>query len=623
MLPPSAFSCRQRWLEWCKIMWYFVEIAMEIRNFCIVAHIDHGKSTLADRMLEVTHTVEKRKMQEQLLDSMELEREKGITIKLQPVRMEYNGFVLNLIDTPGHVDFQYEVSRSLKAVEGAILLVDATQGVQAQTVSNLYFAIEQGLEIIPVINKIDLPAADVEGVSQEIMNLLGCKKEDILHISAKTGQGVPELLSAVCKIVPAPAYAKASADKPLNPLRALIFDSVYDDYKGVVAYVRIMEGSIAQGESITFLGTGVEDRVVEVGVFKPQFVAQQSIGTGEIGYIATGLKDIRQARVGDTITKASQKQSVTALEGYAIPQPKVFAGLYPVDGSDFPVLREAIGKLQLNDASLTAHMERSHALGQGFRCGFLGMLHLEIIQERLRREFDLQMVVTTPSVLYRVVMTSGEKREIHTPDAFPDPSHIASMEEQWCKADILLPANYLGPAFEVMQQHEGVLQSQEVLGADRMLLHYELPLRELVVDLYDQLKSATSGYGSLSYDVIDWRPADVVKLSILINHEAAEALSLIIPRHKAENIGRRVVEKLKEVIPKQLFAIPVQAAVGGKIVARETVSALRKDVTAKLYGGDVTRKRKLLEKQKRGKKKLSTKGSIELPPEAYITMLKR
>jgi GTP-binding protein LepA len=590
---------------------------MEIRNFCIIAHIDHGKSTLADRMLELTHTVEMRDMQAQLLDSMELEREKGITIKLQPVRMEHKDFILNLIDTPGHVDFQYEVSRSLKAVEGAILLVDATQGVQAQTVSNLYFALEQNLEIIPVINKIDLPAADVEGVSQEIMNLLGSKKEDILHISAKTGMGVPELLDRVCEKVP-PAVTDAS-----GPLRALIFDSVYDDYKGVVAYVRVMEGSVSQSDAITFLGTDVDDRVVEVGVFKPQFTAQKSISAGEIGYIATGLKNIREARVGDTITKTSEKQSVQQLPGYAIPQPKVFAGLYPVDGSDFPVLREAMSKLQLNDSSLTTHMERSHALGQGFRCGFLGMLHLEIIQERLRREFDVQMVVTTPSVLYHVVLTSGEKKDIHTPDAFPDPSFIESMEEQWCSADILLPAAYLGAVFEVMQQHEGNLMSQEVLGTDRMLLHYELPLRELVVDLYDQLKSVTSGYGSLSYEVIGWRVADVVKLTILMNHEAAEALSLIIPRHKAEAIGRRVVEKLKDVIPRQLFAVPIQAAVGGKVVARETVPAMRKDVTAKLYGGDVTRKRKLLDKQKKGKKRLSTKGSINLPPEAYIQLLKR
>ncbi len=591
---------------------------MEIRNFCIIAHIDHGKSTLADRMLELTHTVEMRNMQAQLLDSMELEREKGITIKLQPVRMEYKNHILNLIDTPGHVDFQYEVSRSLKAVEGAILLVDATQGVQAQTVSNVYFALEQNLEIIPVINKIDLPAADVEGVTKEIVNLLGVDPKDILHISAKTGKGVIELLDRVCEKVP-PAKTEIK-DKNL---RALIFDSVYDDYKGVVAYVRIVEGEIKQGESITFLGTDVDDRVVEVGVFKPQFTSTKSLSAGEIGYIATGLKDIRQARVGDTMTKTEQKHLVKPLPGYAIPQPKVFAGLYPVDGSQFHVLREAMSKLELNDASISVHMERSHALGQGFRCGFLGMLHLEIIQERLRREFGLQMVVTTPSVLYHVKLTSGQALDVHTPDAFPDPSFVESTEEQWSKADILLPATYLGAVFEVMQQHEGILMGQEYLGTDRMLLKYELPLRELVVDLYDQLKSVTSGYGSLSYDVLDWRPADVVKLSILLNHEPAEALSVIIPRHKAEAIGRSMVAKLKDLVPQQLFAVPIQAAVGGKFVARETVTAMRKDVTAKLYGGDVTRKRKLLDKQKKGKKKLSKTGSIDLPPEAYIQILKR
>ncbi|OGY31607.1 MAG: elongation factor 4 [Candidatus Andersenbacteria bacterium RIFCSPHIGHO2_02_FULL_45_11] len=589
----------------------------KIRNFCIIAHIDHGKSTLADRMLELTHTVEMRNMQAQLLDSMELEREKGITIKLQPVRMEYKGYILNLIDTPGHVDFQYEVSRSLKAVEGAILLVDATQGVQAQTVSNVYFALEQNLEIIPVINKIDLPAADVEGVSKEIIDLLGVKKEDIMHISAKTGQGVPELLDAVCRKLPA-AVTDASGS-----LRALIFDSVYDDYKGVVAYVRVMEGTIGHGEGITFLGTDVDDKVVEVGVFKPQFTARKNIGAGEIGYIATGLKNIRDARVGDTITKTTQKQNVEQLPGYAIPQPKVFAGLYPVDASDFPVLREAMSKLQLNDASLTSHMERSHALGQGFRCGFLGMLHLEIVQERLKREFDIPLVITTPSVLYKVKLTSGKDMSVHTADAFPDPSHVQEMQEQWSTADILLPAKYMGAVFELMQQHEGVLKSQEYLGTDRILLHYELPLRELVVDLYDHLKSVTSGYGSLSYDMIGWRPADVVKLSVLINHEVAEALCSIVPRHKAEAIGRKTVEKLKEVIPRQLFAVPLQAAIGGKVVARESISAMRKDVTAKLYGGDVTRKRKLLDKQKKGKKRMATTGSIEIPPEAYITLLKR
>lgn len=589
---------------------------MAIHNFCIVAHIDHGKSTLADRLLEITGTVDKRQMKEQLLDSMELEREKGITIKLQPVRMEHNGHILNLIDTPGHVDFQYEVSRSLQAVEGAILLVDATQGIQAQTVSNLYLALEQNLEIIPVINKVDLPAADVPKVKKEISNLIGVDESEILAISAKTGEGVAAVLDAVVdKVPPAPI--------PEEPLRALIFDSVYDDYKGVVAYVRIVGGAVSQGDDIAFLGTGVSDKVVEIGVFSPQFKSTGRLSVGEIGYIATGLKDIRQARVGDTITLSKHRSSVAALPGFAIPQPKVYAGIYPVTGSDFPVLREAMGKLQLNDASLSARVERSQALGQGFRCGFLGMLHLEIIQERLRREFDLDLVVTTPSVLYHVKQKNGELLEVTTADAFPDPTFIESVEEQFCNTEIIAPVQYLGAIFELMRSHEGQLTTQEYLGTDRVLLKYKMPLRELVVDLYDELKSATSGYGSLSYEITEWRQADVVKLSILLNQEPMEALSVVVPRAKAESVGRRAVEKLKEILPRQLFALPIQAAVGGKVVARETLPAMRKDVTAKLYGGDVTRKKKLLEKQKKGKKKLATKGSVDIPPEAYIAMLKR
>ena len=589
---------------------------MNIYNFCIIAHIDHGKSTLADRLLEITGTVDKRKMKEQLLDSMELEREKGITIKLQPVRMEHKGHILNLIDTPGHVDFQYEVSRSLQAVEGAILLVDATQGVQAQTVSNLYLALDQDLEIIPVINKVDLPAADVPKVKAEISNLIGCDESEILAISAKTGEGVAAILDAVVeRISPAPM--------PDEPLRALIFDSVYDDYKGVVAYVRIVGGSVAQGDDIAFLGTGVSDKVVEIGVFEPQFKSTGKLSVGEIGYIATGLKDIRQARVGDTITLSKHKANVKALPGFAIPQPKVYAGIYPVSGNDFPVLREAMGKLQLNDSSLAARVERSQALGQGFRCGFLGMLHLEIIQERLRREFDLDLVVTTPSVLYNVKLKNGELLEVTTADAFPDPTYIESVDEQFCKSEIIAPAQYIGAIFELMQSHEGELTSQEYLGTDRVLLKYTMPLRELVVDLYDELKSATSGYGSLSYEITEWRPADVVKLTILLNEEPMEALSVVVPRTKAESVGRRAVGKLKDILPRQLFALPIQAAIGGKVVARETLPAMRKDVTAKLYGGDVTRKKKLLEKQKKGKKKLATRGSVDIPPEAYIAMLKR
>lgn len=559
-------------------------------------------------------------MKEQLLDSMELEREKGITIKLQPVRMAYKDNVLNLIDTPGHVDFQYEVSRSLQAVEGAVLLVDATQGVQAQTVSNVYLALEQNLEIIPVINKIDLPAADVPKVKQEIVKLLGVDDGDILSISGKTGEGVPELLDEIIKKMPtAREYTGAQDDK----LRALIFDSVYDDYKGVVAYVRVMEGEVKQGEEISFLGTDVSDRVVEVGVFTPEFRPTGTLSAGEIGYIATGLKDIRQARVGDTITIKKDKSGVKPLAGFKIPQPKVFAGIFPVSGGDFPVLREAMGKLQLNDASLAARVERSQALGQGFRCGFLGMLHLEIIQERLSREFDLDLVVTTPSVLYHVTTKKGEVLDVTTADTFPDPTFIESVEEQFSSAEIITPATYMGAVFEIMNTHEGELLHQEFMGTDRVMLKYRLPLRELVVDLYDEIKSATAGYGSLSYELTDWQQTDVVKVGILINEDPMEALSMIVPRTKAERAGRRAVEKLKEILPRQLFALPIQAVIGGKVIARETLPAMRKDVTAKLYGGDVTRKKKLLEKQKKGKKKLAGRGSVEIPPSAYIQMLRK
>jgi len=599
----------------------------EIRNFCIIAHIDHGKSTLADRMLELTGTVEKRQMKEQLLDSMELEREKGITIKLQPVKMKWNDVVLNLIDTPGHVDFQYEVSRSLQAVEGAILLVDATQGVQAQTIANLYLALGQNLEIIPVINKIDLPAANEKGAREELRKLLGVNDEDILAISAKTGEGVDKVLDAVVERVRSPSVAPSgSPSLEGESLRALVFDSVYDDYKGVVAYVRVMEGEVKTQDKITFLGTGVSDRVVELGYFSPRMMAAGSLRAGDIGYIATGLKEIQQARVGDTIVIVRQiagQPAVKPLAGFKIPQPKLYAGLYPESGEDFPALREAIGELQLNDASLTAQAERNEALGQGFRCGFLGMLHLEIIQERLRREYELKLVVTTPSVQYRVQTSDGKERIVHTPAAWPDPSAIVSVREQFAKAEILIPKEYLGAVFELMQSHEGELTAQEFLGEDRVILVYTLPLRELVVDLYDRLKSATAGFGSLSYEVLDWREADVVKLGILIHQEPVEALSVIVPRDKAERVGRRMTEKLKEVVPRQLFPVPLQAAVGGRVVARETLPAMRKDVTGHLYGGDVTRKRKLLEKQKKGKKKLAARASIDIPPEAYIAVLKR
>jgi GTP-binding protein LepA len=591
-----------------------------IHNFCIIAHIDHGKSTLADRLLELTDAVPRREMKDQLLDSMELERERGITIKLKPVRMDWRGRALNLIDTPGHVDFQYEVSRSLQAVEGALLLVDATRGVQAQTLSNLYLALEQDLALIPAINKIDLPAANVAEAKKELKQLLGVAEEEILAISAKTGEGVESVLDAVVKRVPAADATSAAA--PAGT-RCLIFDSIYDDYKGVVAYVRVVGGSIKRGDQILFMGTGVSDRVVEVGVFKPDFAARSVLQGGEIGYIATGLKDIHQARVGDTITLSGAGRTVAPLPGFVIPQPKVFAGLYPADGDAFASLREALAKLRLNDASLTLQPEQSEALGQGFRCGFLGMLHLEIVQERLRREYDIDLVITTPSVRYRVKLKNGSECEVHTPAQFPDPSQIETTSEQLVHAEFITPEQYLGAVFELLQCHEASLKRQEHLGSGRVRLEYVLPLRQLVVDLYDQLKSATSGFGSLSYEVADWRETDVVKLGLLVNHEDVEALAVIVPRRAAEAEGRRIVSRLKEALPRQLFAVPLQAAVGGSIVARETLPALRKNVTGHLYGGDVTRKRKLLEKQKKGKKRLASRGSVVIPPGAYLAVLKR
>ncbi|MEX2055033.1 MAG: translation elongation factor 4, partial [Candidatus Andersenbacteria bacterium] len=507
-----------------------------IHNYCIIAHIDHGKSTLADRMLELTGTIEKRNMQAQLLDSMELEREKGITIKLQPVRMKWRDQILNLIDTPGHVDFQYEVSRSLQAVEGAILLVDATQGVQAQTIANLHLALEHQLTIIPVINKIDLPAANVPLVTEELKHLLGENAPAPLAISAKTGEGVAEVLDAIIARVP-PAARNTDV-----PLKALIFDSVYDSYKGVVAYVRVVEGRVKGRDEILFISTKAIDHVVETGTFAPTFASRPELVAGEIGYIATGLKEVRQARVGDTITL--RNAHVTPLSGFAIPQPKVFAGVYPESGDDFPELREAMAQLQLNDASLTAQQERSEALGQGFRCGFLGMLHLEIIQERLSREYDLKLVVTTPSVRYRVTTNDLKEHEVETPAHFPDPSSIVKTAEQYATVEILTPVKYMGVVFDVLSEREGTILHQEYLEADRILLRYSLPLRELVVDLYDQLKSITSGYGSMSYEVGEWQEADVVKVSILINLEPIEALSVIVARQKAEKVGRRMIEKL-------------------------------------------------------------------------------
>lgn len=588
-----------------------------IYNFCIIAHVDHGKSTLADRLLEATNTVAARDMKEQLLDSMDLERERGITIKLQPVRMSYKGAVLNLIDTPGHVDFQYEVSRSLQAVEGAILLVDATQGIQAQTISNLNLALEQDLVIIPVINKIDLPAADVARVEKEILSLVGGAAGDILKISAKTGAGVGRVLDVVLERVP-PANQDVR-----GALAALVFDSVYNDYKGVVAYVRVVAGQVQRGDAIVFMGTGAADRVVEAGIFSPQWVPARMLTAGEIGYVATGLKDVRQARVGDTLLHQGFGRQAEALAGFKIPQPKVFAGLFPVQGDQFGQLREALGELVLNDASLSVQQERNEALGQGFRCGFLGMLHLEIVQERLKREYDLDLVVTAPSVVYRLWLTDGRQREIATATEWPDPALIGRVKERYAKVDILVPVTYTGKVFELLRDREATLIKQDYLEAGKVQITYNLPLRELVVDLYDQLKSVTSGYGSMSYELIDWRYADVVKLDVLVNHEPVEALASVVARRKAEAIGRALVAKMKTVVPRQLFAVPLQAAVGGKILARETLPAMRKDVTGYLYGGDVTRKRKLLAKQKRGKKRLAGVSSIAIPPGAYMALFRR
>lgn len=595
----------------------------QIRNFCIIAHIDHGKSTLADRMLELTDTVEKRRMKEQMLDSMELERERGITIKLQPVRMRWSRHgrepvILNLIDTPGHVDFQYEVSRSLQAVEGAVLLVDATQGIQAQTVANLYLALEHNLAVIPVINKIDLPAARVAEVREELVSLLGVRPDEVLEVSAKTGQGVEDLLDAIVERLP-----PSAAGTHVGALKCLIFDSFYDDYKGVVAYVRVVDGRVAAGDMLAFLATGARDRAQEVGIFTPEFLRTDELSAGEIGYIATGLKNTREARVGDTITRVEQEQAVSALPGYAVPQPKVFAGIFPAGGDNYPQLRQALEELQLSDASLHVAVEQSEALGQGFRCGFLGILHLDIVQERLRREWGLELVVTVPSVRFRVRLTDGEVRDVYTPAEWPDPARIIQAEEQFVAAEVLVPSAQAGGVFDVMKQHEARLAAQEMIGAARLRLQFSLPLRELVVDLHDALKSATAGYASLGYELKDWQPADVVKLTVLINREPTEALSQIVPRPSATAIGRRQVERLKEILPRQLFAVPLQAAVGGTVVARETLPALRKDVTGYLYGGDVTRKRKLLDKQKKGKKRLAATGTLRIPPETYLALLKR
>lgn len=591
----------------------------DIRNFCIIAHIDHGKSTLSDRLLEMTGAVESRNMKAQILDSMDLEREKGITIKLAPARMSYKDCTLNLIDTPGHVDFTYEVSRSLAAVEGAILLVDASQGIQAQTIGNLYLAMEENLEIIPVLNKIDLPAADVPARTAELVQLIGCKPEEILAVSGKTGEGVPALLDAIVERIPCPKGDREA------PVRALIFDSFYDDYRGVMAYVRVVDGNLEKGKRIKMIATGADIQVLETGAVTPNGLkAADVLESGQIGYIVTGLKDINGCRVGDTITTPAE-QLPEPLAGYKEVKPMVFAGVFPEEGNDFNRLREAVERLKLNDAALVYESEHSPALGFGFRCGLLGMLHLEILKERLEREFNIDLVVTVPSVAYEVYLRNGENMRIKSPLELPDPSHIEMIKEPWVKIDVVTPSEYIGAIMQLLQERRGLYQTTEYLTGDRAILHYEIPLSMIIVDFYDKLKSITAGYASLNYELINFREADVVKLDMMVAEEPVDAFSTLVYRDEAERSGRRIAKVLKDSIPRQNFVIKLQATIGGKVVASERISAMRKDVTAGLYGGDVTRKRKLLDKQKKGKARMAAmgKGKVTIPTDAYLKVLKR
>lgn len=586
-----------------------------IRNFSIIAHIDHGKSTLADRMLEMTKTVAARDMKEQVLDQMDLERERGITIKLAPVRMQWKGHILNLIDTPGHVDFSYEVSRSLAAVEGAILLVDATQGIEAQTLANLHLAIEQNLSIIPVVNKIDLPNAMPERTAHELAGILGVAEKDILFTSGKTGTGVKELLDCIIERIPAPQ------GRAEEPLQALIFDSRFDDYQGVIADVRVVNGTIRAGDHVHFLGTNAHATTLEVGVFVPKRLSRDAIHAGEIGYLVTGLKDVQHVRVGDTVTLT--RESGRPLPGYHQMKAMVFAGLYCKEGDDFPKLRDALEKLVLSDASLSYEPEHSPALGYGFRAGFLGLLHLEIVQERLRREFGLQMMVTVPSVAYQVTTTDGRVTIVHTPMELPDPSAMTSVEEPIMRIDIVTPAQYIGVLMQFLENRRGTYETTEYLEGDRAILKYEIPLSSLLLDFYDTLKSASQGYASLNYEFKEYKEADVVRLDILVANERVEPLASIVYRDEAYHVARGVVDRLKTLLPRQLFEVKIQGAIGGKIIAAASIPALRKDVTAKLYGGDVTRKRKLLEKQKKGKRRMKAMGKLDIPQDAFLAVLKR
>lgn len=590
-----------------------------IRNFCIVAHIDHGKSTLADRLIEITGTVQKRDMENQLLDSMDIERERGITIKLTPTKMNYNynghNYELNLIDTPGHVDFTYEVSRSLAACEGAILVVDASQGVEAQTLANVYLAIDNNLEILPVINKVDLPSANVEGTIKEIEDVIGIPAQDAPRISAKTGLKVEEVLKQVIEKIPAP---KGDVDKPL---KALIFDSYYDNYKGAVCMVRIMQGSVKKGTNIVMMSSSKQFEVVEVGVFSPKPNETEILQVGDVGYICASIKNVGDCRVGDTIT-LSDAQNVEPLPGYKEVQPVVFSGIFLVDGGKYNELKEALEKLKLNDASLTYQQEVSAALGYGFRCGFLGLLHLEIITERLEREFNLDIITTAPGVSYKIKTVRGEELFISNPYNMPPPAEITKWEEPIVKMEIYTPPEYVGSVMNLCKERRGVYTDMQYLDEKRVVLKYTIPLNEIVYDFFDSLKSRTRGYASLDYEMAGYQSSELVRLDILLNGEICDALSLIVHKDKAYERGKAIAEKLKEVIPRQMFEVPIQACIGAKVIARETVKAYRKDVLAKCYGGDITRKRKLLEKQKAGKKRMRQFGAVELPPDAFISVLK-
>jgi GTP-binding protein LepA len=595
-------------------------VAPTIRNFSIIAHIDHGKSTLADRLLERTGAINEREMREQFLDTMDLERERGITIKAQAVRLHYTAgdgvdYLLNLIDTPGHVDFTYEVSRSLAACEGAILLVDAAQGVEAQTLANAYLAVEAGLSIVPVVNKIDLAAADPDRAATELAAVLGVPGEEVLRVSAKTGEGVDELLERLVDQVPPPQGDRDA------PLRALVFDSYYDSYRGVVCYLRVVDGVLGTGDPVLFAATGERQTAEEVGVLTPRAVPVAALGSGEVGYLITGVKEIERLRVGDTVMRADRR-AAAPLAGYREPKPMVYSGLFPSEGDDFGRLREALEKLRLNDSALAYEPETSRALGFGFRCGFLGLLHMEIVRERLEREYDLDLVATAPSVAYRVVLSDGSTKEIRGPHELPDPSQIDHIEEPMMRAMILAPSDYVGAVMELAQVRRGELLELKYLSPERVELSYRIPLGEIIIDFFDQLKSRTRGYASLDYERAGYRAADLVKVDILLNGVPVDAFSTITHRDKASDYGRSMVARLRELIPRQLFDVPIQAAIGSRIIARETVKARRKDVLAKCYGGDVTRKRKLLERQKAGKRRMKMVGSVEVPQEAFIEALR-